>query len=86
MVEYPRALRIAHHVVYFHQGDAHAYVAGKIAEAVQTGKDSQAAEWRKVGHFVDRLLGEAPPAAPPPQARHRRASPRVRRVRPPGAY
>jgi hypothetical protein len=84
MVDYPRALRIAHQVAYFHPTDAQSYVANKIAEAVRTGKDTQAAEWRKVAHFVERLLGDEP-AAPPPPARHR-PPPRYRRVRSPGSY
>jgi len=69
MVEYPRALRIAHRVVDCHPVDARAYVAGKIADAEQTAKHGQAAQWRKVLHFVDRLLAD-PVVAPPAHRRH----------------
>jgi len=71
MVEYPRALRIAYRILYFHPADAQDYVAGKLAEAVHAANDEQAAEWRKVGHFVERLLGEsALPQAPVPPRPH----------------
>jgi hypothetical protein len=83
MVPYPRALRIAHHIVYFHAADAQSYVNGKIAEAVGAGKPVQAAEWRKVAHFVDRLLDDT--AMPPAPVRSRPA-PRYRRARTPGSY
>jgi hypothetical protein len=76
MVEYPRALRIAHHVVYFHAGDARTYVDGKIAEAEQANQERQAADWRKVGHFVDRLLGDAAMPSPVPPRRRPIARPR----------
>jgi hypothetical protein len=76
MVEYPRALRIAHHVVYFHTVDARPYVDARIAEAERFGDDARAEDWQKVRHFVDRLLGRP---APPP--RHRRAPPRYCRAR-----
>jgi hypothetical protein len=79
MVEYPRALRIAHHIVYFHAADARSHVDAKIAEAVQLGDDAQADDWQKVRHFVDRLLDESPEPAPSPH--HRRAPPRYRRTR-----
>jgi hypothetical protein len=81
MVKYPRALRIAHHVVYFHAADAPSYVNAKIAEADGAGQPDEASEWRKVGHFVDRLLGDA--AVPPAPVRPLRA-PRYRRARMPG--
>jgi hypothetical protein len=71
MVEYPRALRVAHRVVYFHPGDAVVYVAGKIAEAEQANKPGQAAEWRRVAHFVGRLLDDpgVTGTVPPPRRR-----------------
>ncbi len=80
MVGYPRALRRAYQVVCFHPNDARAFVAGKIAHAVRTGHEAQAAEWHKILHFVERLLDDAPGPSRPPHARHRRP-PRYRRVR-----
>jgi hypothetical protein len=89
MVGYPRALRTAHHVVYVHPADARDYVAGKIAEALRTGHGAEAARWRKVSHFVERLLAVQPPperpeaapaaALPPGTLRRRRLSQRARR-------
>ena len=85
MVGYPRALRTAHHVVYVHPGDARAYVATKIAEAARAGHGAQAAQWQKVGHFVERLLANT--GAP---VRHEPVRPlrppRYRRVRAPGSH
>jgi len=82
MAEYPRALRTAHHVVYFHQANARAFVAGKIAEAIQAKQDAQAAEWQKIGRFVERLLTIVA-GVQPPAARQTRRPQRYRRVRTP---
>ncbi len=80
MVGYPRALRRAYQVVCFHPDDARAFVAGKIAHAMRTGHEAQAAEWHKILHFVDRLLDDMPVPSRSSPVRPRRP-PRYRRVR-----
>ena len=83
MTEYPRALRTAHHVVYFHSGDARAFVAGQIAAAVRKGDQTSVAEWRKVAHFVERLLVDtSEPIQPAHLPRARRSPSRYRGGRP----
>jgi len=81
MVEYPHTLRIAYNVVRSHKGNARAFVAGKIAHAVQAKQDAEAIEWQQIGHFVERLLNVRPGAPRPPPPRR---PPRYQRVRTPG--
>ncbi len=85
MVEYPRALRRAHQVVLFHPDDARAFVAERIEQATAAGLDREVAEWRRIGHFVERLLDVIPEARSTPAARHRHPPPRYRRIRAPRA-
>jgi hypothetical protein len=85
MVGYPRALRRAYQVIFSHPGDARAFVADKIAAATRAGHDTQAVEWQKIGHFVDRLLDDLPERERSPHPRRRRPPPRYSRIRSSGA-